>query len=256
MIKTNSMNLKNRTAIVTGGGRDIGRAISIKFAELGAKVAVNYFHSPEPAEETVEMIRQAGGEAIAIRADLTKWDDCFRLVAETRAAFGPQIHILVNNAGGLIARRKLADMDEAFWDATFALNAKSTFMMQKAVLDFMPAGGAVVNMASLAGRQGGGDGASAYGASKAAVMTFTRAMAKELGPAGIRVNSVCPGLIDTLFHDLNTAPEVRQRIAHSTPIPREGTPGEVASLVAFLASEEASFITGVNYDINGGLLFS
>ena len=256
MIKTNSMNLKNRTAIVTGGGRDIGRAISIKFAELGAKVAVNYFHSPEPAEGTVEMIRQAGGEAIAIRADLTKWDDCFRLVAETRAAFGPQIHILVNNAGGLIARRKLADMDEAFWDEVMDLNAKSVFMMHKAAIDHIPPGGSIINMASQAGRDGGGMGASVYGASKAAVMNFTRGIAKEYGPMGIRVNSVCPGLIGTVFHDNFTAPEVREKVAGMTPLRREGTAEEVANVVAFLASDEASFLTGVNYDVNGGLLFS
>ncbi len=250
------MNLKNKVAIVTGGGRDIGRAVSLKLAALGAKVAVNYHNSPEKTEETLEMIRKAGGEGMAIRADVTRWEDCRRLVAETRAAFGPEIHILVNNAGGLIARKKLAEMDEDFWDQTMALNAKSTFLMQKAVKGFMPRGGSVVNMASAAGREGGGNGASAYGAAKGAIMTFTRAMAKELGPDGIRVNCVCPGLITTIFHDKFTAPEIRERVAGGTPLRREGTAEEVANLIAFLASDEAGFITGVNYDINGGILFS
>lgn len=254
--KIYDMNLKNKVAIVTGGGRDIGRAVAVKLAALGARVVVNYFQSGEKAEETLGLIRKNGGVAVAIQADVSRWEDCIRLVDETRAVFGPEIHILVNNAGGLIARKKLDEMDEAFWDQTMALNAKSTFMMQKAVKPYMPSGGSVVNMASAAGREGGGNGASAYGASKGAIMTFTRAMAKELGPEGIRVNCVCPGLISTIFHDKFTAPEIRERVAGGTPLRREGTAEEVANLIAFLASDEAGFITGVNYDINGGILYS
>jgi 3-oxoacyl-[acyl-carrier protein] reductase len=250
------MEFMGKTAIVTGGGRDIGRAISTKLASMGARVVVNYYNTPKDAEETVRIIQGEGGEAIAIKADLSKWEECFRLADETRKAFGEEIHILVNNAGGLIARKKLDEMDEAFWDLLMDLNLKSVFMMHKAVVPHMPAGSAIVNLASQAGRDGGGGGASAYATSKGAVMTFTRAMAKELGPQGIRVNAVCPGMIATTFHDTFTSDKVREMVAGNTPLRREGRPEEVASLVGCLVSGETSFVTGANIDINGGLAFS
>jgi 3-oxoacyl-[acyl-carrier protein] reductase len=250
------MNLKGKTAIVTGGGRDIGREISIKLASLGAKIIINYYNTPKDAEETLNIIKNNGGEAIAVRADLTKWDECFRLVEEAQKAFGEKIHVLVNNAGGLVARKKLCEMDEEFWDSVMSLNLKSVFMMHKAVIKDMPAGSSIINLASLAGRDGGGGGASAYATSKGAVMTFTRSMAKELGPSGIRVNAICPGLIGTTFHDTFTPSTAREAVAGKTPLRREGRPEEVANLVACLASEESSFITGTNIDINGGLAFS
>lgn len=250
------MELNGKTAIVTGGGRDIGRAISLKLAEMGANVVINYYNTPTDAEETLSMIEAAGGSAIAVRADLTKWDECFRLVEEARDAFGDSIHVLVNNAGGLVARRKLCEMDEDFWDFVMALNLKSVFMMHKAVAEHMPEGSAIVNLASQAGRDGGGGGASAYATSKGAVMTFTRSMAKELGPKGIRVNAICPGMIATTFHDTFTPDNVREMVADKTPLRREGQPEEVANLVGCLISSETSFVTGANFDINGGLAFS
>ncbi len=250
------MKLTGKTAIVTGGARDIGRAISIKLAKLGANVVVNYRSNEATANETIDLIKAAGGAAIAVKADMTKFADCKHLVDKTVEAYGNDIHILVNNAGGLVARKKLHEMDEEFWDHLMTLNLKSVFMMHKVTVPHMPSGSSIVNLASQAGRDGGGGGASAYATSKGAVMTFTRSMAKELGPQGIRVNALCPGMIATTFHDTFTPDNVREIVANKTPLRREGTSEEVADLVACLASDETSFVSGANFDINGGLAFS
>ena len=251
------MKLSGKTAIVTGGSRDIGRAISLKLAREGANVAVNWFDHEADADETLAAIEAAGGgKAIKVAGDMTKAADVEKLVAETRKAFGDEIHVLVNVVGGLVARKSLDEMDEAFFNFLMQLNVTSTFLATKAVVPHMPQGSAIVNFASLAGRDGGGPGASAYATAKGAVMTFTRAMAKELGPKGIRVNSLCPGMIATKFHDDFSKDEVRKNVANATPLRREGRAEETANTVAFLASEEASFLTGVNLDINGGLAFS
>jgi 3-oxoacyl-[acyl-carrier protein] reductase len=147
-------------------------------------------------------------------------------------------------------------MDSDFWDQVMALNVRSAFLVTKHVAPHMPADSAIINFSSQAGRDGGGPGAAAYASSKAAVATFTRAMAKELGPKGIRVNAVDPGMIATSFHDTFTKPEVRTNVANATPLRRQGKAEEVADLVAYLASAESSFITGANIDINGGTFFS
>lgn len=250
------MRFQGKVAIISGGARDIGQAVSMKLAAGGAKVVLNYFNSAQLAEQTVAAIRQAGGEAIAVKGDMSKTADVTQLVQTAQQTFGQDIHILVNVTGGLVARKLLAEMDETFWDEVMDLNLKSTFLLTKQVTPHMPAGSAIVNFSSQAGRDGGGFGASAYATSKGAIATFTRAMAKELGPKGIRVNAVDPGMIATTFHDTFTKPEVRSNVANSTPLRREGKAAEVADLVAYLASDESSFITGANVDINGGTFFS
>jgi len=250
------MSQEFKVAIVTGGARDIGRAISEKLASNGAKVAVNYFNSREDGEATVQAIESAGGEAIMVKGDMTKQSDVDNLVDETRKAFGDSIDILVNVVGGLIARKSLQEMDEAFFETVMKLNLTSTFLTCKAVVPFMGSGSSIVNLASLAGRDGGGPGAAAYASAKGAVMTFTRAIAKELGPDNIRVNCVCPGMISTTFHDTFTKDAVRENVAAGTPLRREGQASEVANLVSYLALTESSFITGASVDINGGLAFS
>ncbi len=250
------MKLKDTVAIVAGGARDIGRSISVKLASEGARVALTYNSSEANAKATLEAITGAGGEAIMIKADMTKAADVAHVVAETRKAFGDNIHTLVNVVGGLIARKTLDEMDEDFFDQVMRLNVTSTFLSMKAVAPHMPEGSSVINLASLAGRDGGGPGASAYATSKGAVMTFTRGMAKELGPKGIRVNALCPGMISTSFHDTFTKPEARKNVAGATPLRREGHPDECADVVAYLASSESSFLNGVNLDVNGGLFFS
>lgn len=250
------MDLANKVAIVTGGARDIGRAVSEKLAACGAKVVVNYYSNPDAGKATVDAIQAAGGTAIAVAGDMTKQDDVANLVNEARKAFGETIDILVNVVGGLVARKSLKEMDEAFFETVLKLNITSTFLVAKSVVPHMPNGSAIINFASQAGRDGGGPGAAAYATSKGAVMTFTRSLAKELGPDNIRVNCVCPGMIDTTFHDTFTKDEVRVKVAAGTPLRREGQSSEVADLVAYLASSESSFMTGTSLDINGGLCFS
>ncbi|RME68473.1 MAG: glucose 1-dehydrogenase [Alphaproteobacteria bacterium] len=247
---------EGKTAIVTGGGRDIGKAISMALARGGARVAINYFGDQKAATETHNEIVGAGGEAILFKGDMTKQDDVIRLIGAAQEAFGKNIDILVNVAGGLIARKRLEEMDEEFFSAVVRLNLNSAFLTCKHATPHMRAGAAIVNLASQAGRDGGGPGASAYATGKGAVMTFTRAMAKELGPRGIRVNAVCPGMIATTFHDTFSKDEARKNVAAATPLRREGRAEEVADLVSYLASEDASFINGACIDINGGLLFS
>jgi 3-oxoacyl-[acyl-carrier protein] reductase len=248
--------LKGKVAIVTGASRDIGRAVAIELARRGAKVAVNFRNDEAAADAVVNDIRRAGGEAVKVRADITVADDAGRLVSETREAFGDGIDILVNVAGGMVERRPLDAMDEEFFNRVMQLNATSTFLVTKAAVPHMPEGSAIVNFASQAGRDGGGPGACAYATSKGAVMTFTRAMAKELGPRGIRVNALCPGMIATTFHDTFTKDEVRKNVAAATPLRRQGNSAEVATAVAWLASDAAAFVTGANIDINGGAFFS
>jgi 3-oxoacyl-[acyl-carrier protein] reductase len=250
------MRLMGKVAIVSGGARDIGQAVSVKLAQQGAKVVVNYFSSEQQAQDTLAAIKAIGGEAIAVKGDMSKGEDVANVVSAAQKAFGSEIHILVNVAGGMVARKLIAEMDENFWDHVMSLNVKSAFLLTREVAPHMPAGSAVVNFSSQAGRDGGGFGASAYATAKGAVATFTKAMAKELGPKGIRVNAVDPGMIATFFHDSFTKPEVRQNVANATPLRREGKADEVADLVAYLASDEASFITGANIDINGGTYFS
>jgi 3-oxoacyl-[acyl-carrier protein] reductase len=250
------MILKGKVAIVTGGGRDIGKAVSKKLAAEGAKVVINYSKNKCQAMETLEEIKRAGGEAILVQGDMTKQADVNQLITETVKTYGDEIHILVNVAGGLVARKTLEEMDEEFFSHILKLNLMSVFLMTKAVVPFMKPGASIINFASQAGRDGGGAGSTAYATSKGGVMTFTRSMAKELGPKNIRVNAVCPGMIATTFHDIFTKDEVRRNVASITPLRREGTAGEVAEVVACLASPATSFITGANFDINGGLVFS
>lgn len=250
------MKLKGKVAVVTGGGRDIGRAVSIKLAREGAKVVLNYFESEEEGEETLRLIKNENGKAIAVEGDMTKPEDIQKLLSETKAAFGEKVDVLVNVAGGLFGRRSISEIDEDFYNQLMDVNFKSVYLVTQAFKPLMGNGGSIVNFASQAARDGGGPGASLYAASKGAVMTFTRSLAKEFGPEGIRVNALCPGMISTKFHDDFTKNEVREKVAASTPLKREGKAEEVADAVCYLASDNASFITGNNIDINGGLAFS
>ncbi len=245
--------MKGKTAIVTGGGRDIGRACALRLASEGANVAINYFSSSDGADSAVKEITDAGGSAFALKGDLSSQEGVSALVDKTVSEFGG-IDVLVNNTGGLVARKTIAEMDLAHWQTVMDLNLTSIFLMVKACLPHMKKG-TIVNLASQAGRDGGGPGSIPYASSKGAVMTMTRGLAKELGP-DIRVNALCPGMIDTDFHNIHTKPEVRTMVENAAPVKRQGTPEDIANMVAFLATDQSAFVTGTNIDINGGMLFS
>lgn len=244
-----------RVAVVTGAGRDIGRACAVRLAAAGASVALNYHSSASGADSAVAEITAAGGQAFALQGDMTDPAAVEQLVADTVARFG-KVDTLVHVTGGLVARKPLPELTLEHWQTVMDLNATSFLHLVRAGLPHLQQqGGVIVPIASQAGRDGGGPGAVAYAASKAAVMTMARGMAKELGP-DIRVNAVCPGMIATGFHDTFTKDEVRANVANAAPLKREGQSEEVADLVCYLASNASSYLTGTNIDINGGLVFS
>jgi 3-oxoacyl-[acyl-carrier protein] reductase len=247
-------NMSGKLAIIFGGGRDIGAAVAVALAAKGAEIALSY-HGSDPAG-VVETITATGGKVTVHKVDAMDTSAIRAFAKEAQEKAGKKIDILANVVGGLVARKRMEEMDDDFWDSVFALNVRSLFAMTQAALPLMNDGGAVVNVSSQAGRDGGGAGAIAYAGTKGALMSITRGLAKELGPRRIRVNAVCPGLIGTKFHDDFTKPEVRQRVASMTPLGREGKASEVGDLVAYLASDEASFVNGACVDINGGILFS
>ena len=206
-----------------GGARDLGRAISVKLAAEGAKVCLNYFDNEADAQETLALIKNVGGEAIAVQGDMTKAAAVKNLFAECNKAFGDKVDVLVNVVGGIVGRKKITEQDEDWYDFLMDVNMRSVFLCTREVVPMMPEGGSIVNFSSLAARDGGGNGASMYATAKGAVMTFTRSMAKELGPQGIRCNAICPGTIATSFHDRFNTPENRERMKGSYALRREGT---------------------------------
>lgn len=248
------MSMTDKVAIVAGGGRDIGAACAVELAARGASVLLTYHASATTAEQTVAKIQAAGGKAKAIQADLTEQSGIDKTVNAALSEYGA-IDCLVHVSGGLVERKKIVEMDLAHWKKVLDVNLTSLFLMSQAVIPHMKPGSTIVTFSSQAARDGGGGGAIPYATSKGAVSTFTRGLAKELGP-NIRVNSVCPGMISTGFHDTFTPDAVRTNVAGATCIKREGTSEEVAKLVGFLADDESSYMTGNNVDINGGLLFS
>ena len=251
----NYMDLSGNAALVTGASSGIGAATALVFAELGAKVALGYFHNEKGAFETRDRIRAGGGTAIALRADLHRPEAARKIVADAAAELGP-IDILVNNAGSLVKRMKIAEVTEDAWDDVMDLNLKSAAFCTKHAVPSMieRKRGAVIHIVSIAGRNGGGPGAGVYSAAKAALIALTKSQAKELAPHGVRVNAVSPGVIDTPFHEVFSTPEMIQNFVKGIPLGRTGRSEECAYAIAFLASNAASYIVGETLEVNGGQL--
>ncbi len=247
--------LTNKNILITAGAQGIGEAITKQFIDCGANVAIHYFSSADNANRLMDYAKTKGSKAIVIQGDLTKESDAHKVVEETVKALG-SLDILINNAGSLIARKKISEIEIDFWNKVMDVNLTSMMYITKFATPHLTKNNnsSIVNLASLAGRKGGHAGSLAYATSKGAILTFTRALASELGGRGVRVNAVAPGLIlGTLFHDTHTTKESAAKTVAGIPIQRAGNPDDVARAVLYLASEYDGFITGATLDINGGV---
>jgi 3-oxoacyl-[acyl-carrier protein] reductase len=248
------MSLSNRVAIVTGSGRGIGRAIALRLAEAGANVVVNDIGDGKPVEAVIREIKAMGRQALPVLADVSSASEVERLVGETTSAYG-RLDILVNNAG--IARDQLLlRMTEEEWDRVISVDLKSVFLCTRAVLKHMvkQRWGRIISIASIVGIVGN-PGQANYASAKAGIIGFTRTIAKEVASRGITVNAIAPGFIETEMTQ-RLKEEWREELKKRIPLGRLGSPGDVAEAVAFLASEEAGYITGQVLAVDGGMVIS
>ena len=243
--------IANKVAIVTGAGQGMGIAVAERLAQGGSKIVVFDINSDQ-AEAAISSLNEYSSESMVVTGDVTKKDDVEKAVKDTVDRFG-QVDILINNAG-VLRPTAVIDIDEKEWDWVVAVNLKGTFLFSQAVLKIMRKNnwGRIVNFSSTAGKNISTVGGAHYTSAKAAILGFTRHLAKEEAGHGITVNSVCPGLIDTEMVRNTIDPVKTQKYADSFPISRLGEPEEVAELVAFLCSNRAAYITGASLDINGG----
>ncbi len=244
------MDLTEKVAIVTGAGKGLGWAIAERLARDGAKAVIAEIDWAS-AQEKAAVLQQRKGESLAVQVDVRRWPEVQRMVTETMERFG-RIDILVNNAGILGPELTVAEYPEDQWDDVIAVNLKGTFLCCKAVLSVMKkqGSGSIVNIASVAGKEGNPDMAP-YSASKAGLISLTKTLGKELAATRIRVNAVSPALLETDMAK-NMSPEQRAFLTSKIPMGRLGNPAEVAAVVKFLVSDEASFVTGQCYDVSGG----
>lgn len=246
--------LKGLRALVTGSSTGIGAAVAKAYAAQGMRVIVHYNSSEAQANAVVAEIRAAGGEAHALKADVSSGAQTVDLVGKAADKLGG-LDVLVNNAGALVKRTPIAEVDDAFFDSVVDLNVRSVVMAAKAALPHLKQSGrsSVINLSSVAARNGGGPGSSLYASSKAFVLNLTRGMAKEFVPFGIRVNAVSPGVIMTPFHERYSTPEQIETMRKTIPMERVGTPQDNVGVFLFLASPAMSgYITGQTIEVNGG----
>jgi 3-oxoacyl-[acyl-carrier protein] reductase len=244
--------LKGKKVLVTGSSSGIGTATVVMFSQQGCFVGVHYFRTKAGAEKTLEQVKKYS-DGVLLCADMRQPDQVRQMV-ESFAKQAGGIDILVNNAGSLIARQPFETATLEYHEDVYATNVRSVFLAMQAGLPYLKKSrGNIVNIGSVAGHDGGGEGSGLYAAAKAAVATETIAMAKEFARYGIRVNSVLPGFIETRFHQRFSSAERRKKVAQQTPLGRNGTAEDVAKAILFLASDAASFITGEYIAVNGGL---
>jgi 3-oxoacyl-[acyl-carrier protein] reductase len=250
----NYIDLTRKVAIITGASSGIGHATALAFAECGAAVTINYHRNEIGAELLRKQITANGGRAITAQADVTRAADVDVLVRRTTEEFGA-VDILVNNAGSLIERLRILDITEERWDQVIDLNLKSAFLCSKAVAASMMERktGTIINLSSIAGRNGGALGSIHYATAKGGLITFTKGLAKELAPFGVRVNAVSPGVIDTPYHEQFSTAEMMKGYVNAIPLGRVGKAEEVAKVIAFLASDAASYLAGETIEVNGGM---
>jgi len=247
--------LEKKNVLITAGAQGIGESITKHFIDCGANIAAHYFSSYDTASQLVKLATNKGQKAIAIKGDLTNEKDANDLVKKAVNTLGG-LDILINNAGSLVARKTISEMETNFWHKVMDINLTSMLFVTRAAIPFLEKNhnSSIVNLASLAGRKGGHAGSLAYATSKGAILTFTRALSSELGNKGIRVNAVAPGLIlGTSFHNTHTTKESAVATVKNIPIMRAGNAADVARAVLYLASEFDGFITGATLDINGGV---
>lgn len=247
--------LTNKNVLITAGAQGIGASITRHFIDSGANVAIHYYSSAATANELMEYALEKGQKAVVIQGDLTKEAAANTVVEKTIAAFGG-LDILINNTGSLVARKMLNEITTEFWQQVLDINLTSMLFVTSAASPFLTKNenSSIVNLSSLAGRKGGHAGSLAYATSKGSILTFTRALSTELGPQGVRVNAVAPGLIlGTSFHNTHTTKESAAETVAGIPIQRAGNAADVARAVLYLASEYDGFITGATLDINGGV---
>lgn len=251
----NFFDFTGKVVLVTGASSGIGRATAELFGECGASVAITYLNNEKGANEAVANIVAKGGKAIAIQADFTKIANVKTTVEKVENELGA-IDILVNNAGSLVERLPTAKLTEERWDEVFTLNVKSAFFAVQAVVPKMveKKSGVIINVTSIAGRNGGALGSIHYSSAKAAMLVMTKGLAKEFASQGIHINAVSPGVIDTPFHEVFSTPEAMKNFANMIPKGRVGTSAEVANVIAFLASDASSYLSGETIEVNGGML--
>jgi 3-oxoacyl-[acyl-carrier protein] reductase len=244
--------LKGKVVLVTGASTGIGAACAKAFGALGCKVAVHYNSSKAAAMAVAEAVEKAGGEALVVQGDLRRTTDCERVVTETVKRF-KRIDVLINNAGALVKRVPITDVSDEIFDDIVGLNVRSMMMCTKYAVPHMTRGSSIINLTSIAARNGGGPGASLYAGSKGFVSTATKSLAKELAGRQIRVNAVAPGVITTPFHDKFSTPEQLEAMRLTIPMARLGTADECVGAFIYLASEKlSSYVTGQIIEVNGG----